>query len=424
MKKYWILLALMICALPCLFAQTYALGDVNHSGAIDIVDALVVAQYYVGSNPSSYYPGEADVNSSGGVDIVDALLIAQYYVGLINQFPGQTQTAVPTAVVTTAPTIAPTSVPTQAPTNPPTSSGPEGWGRNTTGGTGGQTINVTTLDQLKTAGSQSGSAIIVIQNNITAGTQQVNISGNKTVMGAGSGIRLDFGFTLTGDNIIVKNLDMMNGGFNTGDTEGQDCITMNGRQNIWIDHCTFHEAMDGLVDPCKNSKFVTISYCYFYHQKTCMLIGDSDSDSTAIANQANSDKSLWSYTVTVHHCWFSDSYERNPRVRFGAVHVYNNFYENLPSYAIGKGAGCNVYSENNYFYNTTSAIKAYDNSSNPGYVEDVGSLFEGSNGSTTDFPPPSNWAWKPSTYYTYTLHTADWVKTNLKNYAGMGKGNP
>jgi alpha-galactosidase len=62
-------------------------GDVNGSGSIDIVDALLVAQAYVGLNPSNYNSACADVNCSGTVDIVDALLIAQLYVGLISTFP-------------------------------------------------------------------------------------------------------------------------------------------------------------------------------------------------------------------------------------------------------------------------------------------------------------------------------------------------
>lgn len=57
-----------------------SLGDVNEDGTIDIVDALLTAQYYVGLD----------------VSIVDALLIAQYYVGLIDTFPAQTQTPSPT----------------------------------------------------------------------------------------------------------------------------------------------------------------------------------------------------------------------------------------------------------------------------------------------------------------------------------------
>jgi mannan endo-1,4-beta-mannosidase len=62
------------------------LGDVNGSGSIDIVDALLIAQYYVGLNPQGFNTDAADVNSSGTIDIVDALLVAQYYVGLITSF--------------------------------------------------------------------------------------------------------------------------------------------------------------------------------------------------------------------------------------------------------------------------------------------------------------------------------------------------
>jgi endoglucanase len=62
------------------------IGDVNSSGTIDIVDALLVAQYYVGLNPSNFDQAVADVNCSGTIDIVDALRIAQYYVGLLSSF--------------------------------------------------------------------------------------------------------------------------------------------------------------------------------------------------------------------------------------------------------------------------------------------------------------------------------------------------
>jgi photosystem II stability/assembly factor-like uncharacterized protein len=62
-------------------------GDVNGNGNVDIVDALLIAQYYVGLNPSVFIASNADVNCSSTIDIIDALLIAQYYVGLISSFP-------------------------------------------------------------------------------------------------------------------------------------------------------------------------------------------------------------------------------------------------------------------------------------------------------------------------------------------------
>ncbi len=63
------------------------LGDANGNGTTDIVDALLIAQYYVGLNPQGFIAANADVNCSGGIDIVDALLVAQFYVGLISSFP-------------------------------------------------------------------------------------------------------------------------------------------------------------------------------------------------------------------------------------------------------------------------------------------------------------------------------------------------
>jgi mannan endo-1,4-beta-mannosidase len=62
------------------------LGDANDNGSVDIVDALLVAQFYVGLGVT-INQSLGDVNCDNALDIVDALLIAQYYVGLIGEFP-------------------------------------------------------------------------------------------------------------------------------------------------------------------------------------------------------------------------------------------------------------------------------------------------------------------------------------------------
>ncbi|MBN2535671.1 MAG: glycosyl hydrolase [Spirochaetales bacterium] len=64
----------------------FQLGDVNHDNTIDIIDALLVAQHYVGLQPGNFYPAQADVSCDGAIDIIDALLIAQFYVGLLSEF--------------------------------------------------------------------------------------------------------------------------------------------------------------------------------------------------------------------------------------------------------------------------------------------------------------------------------------------------
>jgi hypothetical protein len=46
----------------------------------------MTAQYYVGLNPAGFIARNADVDCDGNITIVDALLIAQYYVGLVSSF--------------------------------------------------------------------------------------------------------------------------------------------------------------------------------------------------------------------------------------------------------------------------------------------------------------------------------------------------
>ncbi|HEX2924728.1 MAG TPA: dockerin type I repeat-containing protein, partial [Ruminiclostridium sp.] len=62
-------------------------GDANGSGKVDIIDALITAQYCAGLNPQGFQAALADVNRDGSVTIVDALVIARYAAGLIPSLP-------------------------------------------------------------------------------------------------------------------------------------------------------------------------------------------------------------------------------------------------------------------------------------------------------------------------------------------------
>jgi hypothetical protein len=61
-------------------------GDANTDGAVNIVDALFIAHYYVGLNPSGFSTSNADVTGDGAMDIFDALRVARYYGGLRSGF--------------------------------------------------------------------------------------------------------------------------------------------------------------------------------------------------------------------------------------------------------------------------------------------------------------------------------------------------
>lgn len=119
MKKFVSFLCfflLFLLWIPVLYSQT--LGDTNGDRNIDIIDALLIAQYYVGLNPQGVDTSVMDVNGDAGIDIIDALLVAQYYVGLITNFPG----ALPSPEATPAATPAATGPP--AATSSPSASTP------------------------------------------------------------------------------------------------------------------------------------------------------------------------------------------------------------------------------------------------------------------------------------------------------------
>lgn len=96
-KKLILLFILLLFSSPVMQAQV-VIGDPDSSGSIDIIDALIVAQYYVGLDPDNFNEDAADVNCSSSIDIVDALLIAQHYVGLVSEFTDCAPTPAPTPV--------------------------------------------------------------------------------------------------------------------------------------------------------------------------------------------------------------------------------------------------------------------------------------------------------------------------------------
>lgn len=63
-------------------------GDANGDGIINYLDAMLIAQYYVGDiGDEDLDMNAADVNGDGVVNYLDAMMVAQYYVGDIDSFP-------------------------------------------------------------------------------------------------------------------------------------------------------------------------------------------------------------------------------------------------------------------------------------------------------------------------------------------------
>ena len=144
-------------------------------------------------------------------------------------------------------------------------------------------------------------------------------------------------------NIIIRNLYIQ---MPKADN-GADAIAMKESSRIWVDHCSF-ESMnsdkdyeDGACDITHGTKNVTVSWCHFIKTKKTSLVGHSDKE---IQREIDSQ-----ITATYHHNFFEESNSRHPRVRYGTVHVYNNYYKNNGTYGVGSAMSAKVLVEGNCF---------------------------------------------------------------------------
>ena len=94
----------------------------------------------------------------------------------------------------------------------------------------------------------------------------------------------------------------------------------------------------------QGADYVTASWNVFADHDKTILIGNSDSASTAAVDRGH-------LKVTFHHNLFSNLVERAPRVRFGQVDSYNNHFvaEDGYAYSYGIGIESQLVAEHNAF---------------------------------------------------------------------------
>ena len=247
-------------------------------------------------------------------------------------------------------------------------------------------------------------------------------------------------FDITGsNNIIIRNIefdeiwewdDETQGGYDRNDW---DYMTIEkGSFDIWIDHCTFYKAYDGVIDiktPTDSSN-VTISWCeflpasednvffdammnimkdnpdnypyykhlleegmtdrqiynYAYGQKKTHLLGQSDTDTTA--------KNI---TVTFANNYYKNSMDRMPRLRYGTAHVYNcimdaqdlrdmrldientvgsTLAQKIVSNGASSNCGAHMLLENCYMSGMTNVLISGNGESSAGYINAVNTIYK------------------------------------------------
>lgn len=293
--------------------------------------------------------------------------------------------------------------------------GADGFAGAVTGGAGGTVVTVTTAAELESYAEASTDPLIIeIVGTIEIG-EAVEIRSNKTLRGADSSATLvgQLGFRNRDSNIIIERLNITNPG---GAGSGDGISLKQEIRNVLITKCTLYDCPDGCLDISNESDLVTVSWCKFYYTSNTghnfvNLIGSSD-------KQTDDRGKL---RVTMHHNWWSTGCkERMPRVRYGQVHVYNNYYEDVMDggYCVGVGVEAHLRVENNYFdavwmpwkdYYTGTGYPAGEIGWNEGNVFfDCAAPTWAANAYATIFTPP----------YAYTLDDAARVPVMVRWGAG------
>lgn len=200
---------------------------------------------------------------------------------------------------------------------------------------------------------------------------QINVGPNTTIIGL-RGATLT-GLTLmvdTANNVIVRNIDFRDArdcfpawsptDGDTGNWNSQfDLMSVRRSENVWVDHNTFsdgdnpdsaqpvyfgrpYQVHDGALDITHTASLVTVSHNRFVARDKVMLIGSSNTVGPDVGR----------LNVTLRHNVFDGALQRLPRVRFGQVDVYNNYYRlggDGFAYALGVGVQSAIYAENNFF---------------------------------------------------------------------------
>jgi len=150
--------------------------------------------------------------------------------------------------------------------------------------------------------------------------------------------------------------------------------------HIWIDHVDISDGSDGNLDVTNQSNYVTVSWSRFWYRdpnrahRFSTLIGSSDTQT--------GDTGM--LKVTMHHNWWAEGVtERMPRVRFGDVHLLNNYYSSAGNnYAVRAAYNSRVLVEGNYFDTVNDPHEINNDDGGPAQVLALDNIYSQTSGAT------------------------------------------
>ncbi|KAI9157935.1 family 1 polysaccharide lyase [Paramyrothecium foliicola] len=268
----------------------------------------------------------------------------------------------------------------------------------TTGGRGGQTVTVSTLDAFAQAVGRTEPLIVILTARLS-GSRKVAVKSNKTIVGRNGASLDNIGLTIDkAKNVIVRNLK-----FTKVKSENGDAITITETTNVWVDHCEFSSernggGYDGLVDVTRQSDWVTVSHTYFHDHGKVSLCGAGDNE-TADKGKLH---------VTYANNRWVNNVSRGPLMRFGTFHIYNSYYDRQAN-AVNLRLGAQALVQSTVFEGCSASVVSEFEIAGYAVVQDVsmgGGTYSAPKGTLTSVP------------YQYSLLGSGKVKAAVEKEAG------
>ncbi|RWR87985.1 Pectate lyase/Amb allergen [Cinnamomum micranthum f. kanehirae] len=241
-----------------------------------------------------------------------------------------------------------------------------GFGRNTTGGKDGDIYVVYDSSDDDLVSPKKGTLrhaviqdeplwIIFSRSMMIRLSEELMVNSNKTIDGRGHQVHIHNGAGITIQfvkNVIIHGLhihDIKAGGggmirdspthFGLRTRSDGDGISIFGSSNVWVDHVSMANCMDGMIDAIEMSTAITVSNCHFTNHNEALLFG---------ANDHSANDTVMQITLAFNH-FGRGLVQRLPRCRFGFCHVVNNHYSRWLMYAVGGSAHPTILSQGNRF---------------------------------------------------------------------------
>lgn len=230
----------------------------------------------------------------------------------------------------------------------------EGYGQNVTGGLDGRFVEVTS-DQddgpgtlraaLEDARQSALPAWIRFASDMTIVLKtQLRVPSNITVDGRGRRVTLiDDGLGVYGSrNVILTHVSI--DGRLTRFTQAVNVA--NDSRDVWVNHMDLARFSDRLLNVKNGSTDVTVSWNKFHDSNKVMLLNNITSQN--MYENYERDRIA---RVTLHHNYFLNTVQRNPRGQFGTFHLYNNLLEDWNLYGMSFSLEARALVEGNIFSN-------------------------------------------------------------------------